>query len=407
MSGKQSVKTLLRRLPVLNLKARPFRTLAMVLLVAVLAFALFGGSTLVLSLQRGLDSVEARFGADLIAVPAGYNGGMESILLKGEPGYFYMDRDYVEKLAQVDGVGQVSAQYYLTSTGAECCSAPVQLIGFDPATDFTVQPWARQSYGGDLAAGALLVGSGVQVPESGSLTFFGRTYPVAAQLDKTGTGLDSAVYANMDTLRDLMEASREKGYRFLDGVDPDEVVSSVLIQVAPGYDAQTVAHNIRLTLDGIQLVETQGMISGLADSLKGISSLLYLFIGAFAALSLAMLFLTFSVTANERKKEFAIVRVLGATRGRLAGLVLQEALLVSVGGGLLGVLAAALAVFPFSAAISQRLGLPYLTPDGARLLRLLLTSLLVTIFAGPLSAAAAAWRISRLETSVALREGEA
>lgn len=406
MGEKQPAQALFRRLPLLNLAGRPFRTSALILLVTVLAVALFGGSVLILSLQRGLDSVEARFGADLIAVPAGYNSGMESILLKGEPGYFYMDQSYVDQLAQVEGVGQVSAQYYLTSAGAECCSLPVQLIGFDPATDFSIQPWIRQSYGGDLTAGALVVGSDVQVPDSGLLRFFGKEYPVAAQLDQTGTGLDSAVYTNMDTIRDLMEASLEEGFHFLDGSNPDTVVSSVLIKTAPGCSTETVAHNIRLALDGVQLVETQSMISSMADSLNGISNLLYLFIGIFAVLSLAMLLIVFSVTANERKKEFAVLRVLGATRRRLAALLLKEALLVSVGGGIIGILAASLAIFPFNMAISQRLGLPYLTPNGAEIIKHLLVTLGITFAAGPLSAALAAWRISRMETSVALREGE-
>lgn len=406
MNKQKTDKTLLRCLPLLNLKGRPFRTSGLILLVTLLAFVLFGGSVLIVSLQRGLDSVEARFGADLIAVPTGYNSGMESILLKGEPGYFYMDRSYVEKLSQIEGVEQVSAQFYLTSTGAECCSTPVQLIGFDPATDFSIQPWIQESYSGSLTEGALLVGSDIHMADGERLSFFGREYSVAAQLDKTGTGLDSAVYANMDTLRNLMEASVEKGFHFLEGSDPDTVVSSVLIKTAAGYSAETVAHNIRLTLDGVQLVETQSMISGIADSLNGISNLLYLFVGAFVALSLAMLLIVFSVTANERKKEFAIIRVLGATRKRLSALLLKEALLVSASGGLLGILVAALVVFPFSVAISQRFGLPYLMPNAAQIIKILLVSLAVTFAAGPLSAALATWRISRLDTSVTLREGE-
>lgn len=406
MSEKQTAKTLFRRLPLLNLGGRPFRTTTMTLLVTLLAFVLFGGSALILSLQRGLDSVEARFGADLIAVPAGYNSGMESILLKGEPGYFYMDQAYVEKLSQIDGISQVSAQFYLTSTGAACCAFPVQLIGFDPATDFSIQPWVRQSYGGELTEGALLVGSDIQVPDSGFLNFFGEEYPVAAQLDKTGTGLDSAVYANMDTLRDLMETSIEKGFHFLEDSDPDAVVSSVLIKTAAGYSTETVAHNIRMALDDVQLVETQNMISGISDSLSGISDLLYLFIGAFAALSAAMLIIVFSVTANERKKEFAVIRVLGATRGQLVGLLLKEAVMVSAGGGLIGISTAALIVFPFNAVIGRRLGLPYLMPNAEEIIRLLLTSFAITFAAGPLSAALAAWRIGHLDASVALREGE-
>lgn len=406
MNSKQKGASILRRLPLFNLMNRPYRTAGLVLLVAFLAFALFGGSILILSLQRGLESVEARFGADLIAVPLGYDTGMESILLKGEPSYFYIDRSYEEQISQIEGVEQVSAQFYLTSTSSDCCDLPVQLIGFDPDTDFSIQPWIRQSYDGDLSEGALLIGANIELKSGESLTFFGREYSVAAHLEKTGTGLDNAVYADMNTLCDLLEASQEKGFNFLDSVDPDTSISSILIKTAEGYDTETVVHNIRSSMDGLQLVKTQSMISGIAENLKSFSGLLYFLIGAFLILALIMLTIVFSVTANERKKEFAILRVLGAERNRLAKILLQESMLISVGGAVLGTVLAALIVFPFSTAISQKLGLPYLIPSLSDILGLLLISLAITFIAGPLAAAAAAFRISRADTSLILREGE-
>lgn len=406
MKSQLASGSILRCLPLKNLLNRPFRTTGLMLLVMFLSFSLFGGSVLALSMQHGLESVEARFGADLIAVPLGYDTGMESILLKGEPSYFYLDKAYVEQIAAVEGVAQVSAQFYLTSTGSSCCEFPVQLIGFDPDTDFSIQPWIKQSYGGVLSNGALLLGSDIEVKNGKSLTFFGREYPVAAKLERTGTGLDNAVYANMDTLYDLMEASREKGFHFLDETDAESVVSSILIKTAEGYDAETVVHNIRAKLDGLQIVQTQSMISGIAQSLGSFAGLLYLFTGAFLLLSLAMLSIVFSVTANERKKEFAILRTLGATKKRLAGLLLQESLLVSTSGGIAGTALAALAVFPFSVAISQRLGLPYLTPTPVEISLLLLLSLAVAFAVGPIAAAFSAWRIGRADASLTLREGE-
>lgn len=406
MKSQQSSGAILRRLPLKNLLNRPFRTTGLILLVMLLSLTIFGGSVLALSMRRGLESVEARFGADLIAVPLGYDTGMESILLKGEPSYFYLNKNYVKKIAAVKGVAQVSAQFYLTSTGSPCCEFPVQLIGFDPKTDFAIQPWIKQSYGHSLSDDALLVGSDIQVKNGKTLTFFSRKYPVAAKLERTGTGLDTAVYANMDTLYNLMEASREKGFHFLDKTDPKSVVSSVLIKKADGYDAETVAHNIRAALNGMQIVQTKSMISGIAQSLGSFAKLLLFLIGTFLLLSLAMLGIVFSVTAHERKKEFAILRTLGATKKRLAGLLLRESLLLSAGGGIAGTAVAALAVFPFSVAISQKLGLPYLTPTATQTGVLVILCLGISFAVGPVAAAASAWRIGRADASLTLREGE-
>ena len=44
--------------------------MALTLLTAFLALAVFGGSVVVLSLRSGLNSLEARLGADIILVPS-------------------------------------------------------------------------------------------------------------------------------------------------------------------------------------------------------------------------------------------------------------------------------------------------------------------------------------------------
>ena len=48
-----------------NLIKRPGRTAALLLLSVFLAFSVFGGTMTVLSLRRGLESLEARLGADV------------------------------------------------------------------------------------------------------------------------------------------------------------------------------------------------------------------------------------------------------------------------------------------------------------------------------------------------------
>lgn len=73
-------------------------------------------------------------------------GTFDSILLQGIPGTFYMDEQYYEKIKAIEGVEAAAPEFYLASTSSGCCSVAVQIIGFDPALDFTVQPWIRESY---------------------------------------------------------------------------------------------------------------------------------------------------------------------------------------------------------------------------------------------------------------------
>ena len=66
-----------------NLMARPVRTACLVVVAAILAFVLFGGSILALNLHQGLSTITRRFGADLMVVPEGASEKAQSILLSG------------------------------------------------------------------------------------------------------------------------------------------------------------------------------------------------------------------------------------------------------------------------------------------------------------------------------------
>ena len=106
-----------KNLALKNMKRKPGRTAALILLAAFLAFSVFGGSLVIMSLQNGLTSYEARLGADIIIVPnqARSHGSIESILLQGIPGYFYMDDSILEKARNTEGVEIATPQFYLAS----------------------------------------------------------------------------------------------------------------------------------------------------------------------------------------------------------------------------------------------------------------------------------------------------
>ena len=109
---------------------------------------------------------------------------------------------------------------------------------------------------------------------------------------------------------------------------------------------------------------------------------------------------------HERKKEFATLRILGATRKKLVGIVLSESAIAGIAGGFAGIVLASLAVFPFSTYISERLELPYLDAPFFYIVLLVLASLLLSAIVGPLSSLYSALRISKAETYFTMREGE-
>ena len=252
----------------------------------------------------------------------------------------------------------------------------------------------------------MVVGHDIAPDANNKLKFFNEEYTVAAKLEETGTGLDQAVYANRNTLMHLFGAAKRSGLSFIDEIDPEASVSNILIKIEPGYTLEEVTHNIRSSMDGIQVIQTKTMITGIADDLSGLILYIYALAALFLGISFITLLIIFSVIANERKKEFAVLCTLGATGKKLATLVVWEAFLICAIGSGIGVLLSVSVVTLFQTLIGDQLGLPYLVPEASAWVGIIVVTLVTTIILGPLATTGTALRLSRREVYLTLREGE-
>ncbi|MDR1100583.1 MAG: ABC transporter permease, partial [Treponema sp.] len=98
-----------------NLRRRPFRTACLVFLVFLLSFVLFGGSLLAYSAAKGADNMAKRLGADLMVIPKESGQQFEGALLRSEPGTFYFDARWMDKIAGAAGVARASPQLFVAS----------------------------------------------------------------------------------------------------------------------------------------------------------------------------------------------------------------------------------------------------------------------------------------------------
>jgi putative ABC transport system permease protein len=392
-----------------NLKARPVRSACLVVVAAILAFTLFGGFILALNLRQGLAAMTKRFGADLMVVPEGTSEKAQSILLRGSANYFYFDADIVDKVAGTEGIACASPQFFLTSLAESCCDAMVQLIAYDPETDFVVQPWMAEKYSKSVEDGQVVAGSRISIRPDETIMLLGHRYPVAARLSKSASGLDTSIFMTMNTMRLLIGRARAEGYDFL-AVQEREMskgaVSVVLAKADPAAPPARLAQTIGRENAGVDVVVSQRIFSGISEALGGLTAYIHLFSAVLWIVALVVLAAVFSGSVHERKKEFAVLRILGATRGKLAGMVLGESVIAGIAGGAAGIVLASLLIFPFSTLISERLELPYLDASFAGIVLLVLGSLFLTVLAGPLASLYAALRISKAETYFTMREGE-
>jgi putative ABC transport system permease protein len=388
-----------------NLKRRPGRTLALTLLTMFLAFSSLGGTLLIYGLKSGLGNLESKLGADIMVVPyeATTKSTFSDMILQGNPGYFYMNDSIIEKLNAFDGIGQISSQFYLASTSSGCCDYKVQIIGYDPDTDFTITPWLKDNYSGSVNDYEIVVGDQLNAFPGDTLRFFDVTCTVVAKLDETGSYLDTAVYANMNTIRAMIQGAKDNGMHTFDDVNPDNLVSSVLINVADGYSIEEVLNDINIHTKKAEAVRTQNMLSDVSEGLTNISGLITGLIAAVWFLSLIVLCITFSMIGNERKKEFAILRGMGASRRELSGIITKEIFYVSASGGLIGALSASCILLLFGSLIRSGLKLPFLLPGTLTFLALFLCSVGASIIAGILSSALCVSKVSHVDTALVLR----
>jgi putative ABC transport system permease protein len=213
----------------------------------------------------------------------------------------------------------------------------------------------------------------------------------------------------MNTMAEMVARAQAEGYNFL-GVQETEMVrrniSAVLVKTDPAKAQSFIAHDIRKENPGVDVLVSQGIFGRIAAALAGLVKYIHVFSAALWFLAVLVLAAVFSGSIHERKKEFALLRIIGATRTKLTGIVLGESALAGIAGGALGITLAGLGVFPFAALISERLELPYLDAPLLAVVPPVLGSLFLSALVGPLASLYAALRISKAETYYTMREGE-
>ncbi|MCD7896866.1 MAG: ABC transporter permease, partial [Planctomycetaceae bacterium] len=228
------------RIALNNVGRKPVRSIGLTVVVALFAFTMFGGSLLAECVKNGIRSMSRRLGADILVVPHGYDKKLQAALLRGEPSTFFLRGDLADKLRDVPGIAKVAPQLYLATLNASCCTMPVQLIAYDPASDFVVGPWmdsatARPPDDGEVVVGNMIIG------EVGSeVSLFGKNFTIAARLDRTGMGFDTTVFMTMNNARKLL---RNAGSAAAGTFTPGSV-SSIMVGLVPGRDLKEMANAI-------------------------------------------------------------------------------------------------------------------------------------------------------------------
>ncbi|MBO4320775.1 MAG: ABC transporter permease [Treponema sp.] len=380
-----------------NIKKKPYRTAALTILVALASGVLFGTLLLTASIKDGLSGIKTRIGADLMIVPEGYESQAEGVLLTGEPVYFYMDKSVEDIVRGIQGVAEVTGQFYLTSLSESCCDFPIQIIGFDPSTDFIVKSWARKKImETDSEAETILSGNNITA-ENNTVKFFGNTHNVTARLAKSGTGMDNVIYADIKSLQKIFDDAKEKGFGFISDGDTKSKTSVIFVKLAEGAKPDSTAARIKGAVSGIQVIQSDRFVSGLVESISSFLVILNAVSVLVILITVLTLSIVFTLTINERLCEFSILRVLGADFKRLRSIVFTEAAMLGSIGAVAGIGLSALILLPFNFVISGKLNMPFMLTGAGQIIIFAVLAFVVLVAACLLASISGAVKVSRKE----------
>lgn len=372
-----------------SLTRRRLRSAALLATVAVLV----GGTGSLTAMLRGLSAAvaqgTARFGAELVVIPRGTRAAVEGALIVGQPSQLTMPASVLDEIRTLPEVGATSAQVFVqTLNDARCCPGEFFLIGYDPATDFTVAPWLA-SHAGTYGEFDAVVGDRVTLRLGDEVTFFGTPFTISGRLEATGVGIDNTVFIPIAGMRQMIHDSASKAEEALP--IPDDVISVVLVKAAPGHLPTEAAEAISNRVAGIEVVLAPNVIGSATRQLSSVLRALVSLAGALWLVFVPVLGSVFAMSLAERRREIGLWRALGATSREVFGLVVAEAVLLCGLGALAASVALLFVRLLFGAVLTSGIELPFVLPS----LGWLAAALLVLTVAALATGLVASWLPAR------------
>ena len=436
--ARSAPQFLLFRLAAQNIGRRRLRALLLglaVMLAVGVAFASFTGGW---ALRGGVVTSFSRMGADIVVVPLGTLVNITSTLLTVQPTDQELDIDLADRLRAIPSVGLVAPQRIVR---AQVEGRTINLIAFDPTSDFTVQPWLPASQRLALTTGGALVGERVTGSKPGdSLTICGQALRVEARLGRTGVGpFDESYFVSFATLDGLIEAwqrichglgipissAPDRPAPVIDGeraiaahrhnllsgpaaclpeLAPDRV-SALLLQLAPGASAQQVMFAIG-QIPGIKLVTGNAVFTTTRQALGSLFGSMAVFALLLLLGLLILISLLFSAIVQERYRELSQLRVMGARPSQIMRIILTEAAAITVLGGLFGLGFGASLVLVFARTLGfyfETIGVPFAWPPVSTTVLAAVVAVVFSALLGIVGAFVPAWRAGRLEPYALLK----
>ena len=144
--------------------------------------------------------------------------------------------------------------------------------------------------------------------------------------------------------------------------------------------------------------------NSISSNLKVLATSVLILVVAIWLLSVIILSISFTAIFNERKKEMAVLRVLGASKKMLRNIIIKEAVILSlIGAGIGSFLGFILSVIELPL-IASKFSMPFLSPSILQYIGIFVLSFVLAVIIGPLSTVRVVKKLTDKDSYLSLRE---
>jgi putative ABC transport system permease protein len=319
-----------------GLKERQFRSLLIGFFIFVLTGFLLATTVILRGVEKSLRSGMEKLGADIIVIPYDITEQAQKEVLAGRLGTTdWMPADNVRRISEMEAVERVSPRLYLGTIKGSPYSTDNELfvIAFDPETDFTILCWLKDKLKKPLKIAEAIGGASInKVSPSEHVSVNGYELTLVGKLDPVGIWYDQTLFVTFDTARDMVAK------RAIPGEVSADTITTIAVDLKPGYDVARTAMEMMLVAPGIWPVKAPKLMTILSTQRAGLIKSLFIALGIIWALAVVITGFVFSLIVNERRREIGMLRAVGASRNFIFRLFLTESAVLACSGGLAGII---------------------------------------------------------------------
>jgi len=382
------------RLALANLKRHRTRSLLALFGIATSVAVLFSILSFNKGFEKGLAKELERTGIHFMVVPSGCPHEVASLVLHGSIIPKFLDISVMDKIQKLDGIEFVSpilvAQLPNPQKGRVDLAYGIEMSRIRQLKPHWQIDGSIPTGGNEIILGSEIAGHlGLKVGDTVNYPNIRAIFRIAGILKKTGSQDDAFMYIPVKTAQTIFK--KPSG------------ATAIGVKVKDPAALGEITDGLSEKVPGIQIVtmnQVMSSISGLAASAKVLSlsvAIIAIIVSAVGVMN-AMLMAVF-----ERTQEIGMMRAIGAARTDIFRIILKEGIMLTLGGGLFGIVAAAAGSDLIG--VFVRKVMPYAPSSGmARFdAGIAAASLLFVALVGVFSGLYPAWKASKINPIEAIK----